>query len=769
MEPFHHKYDYHVFISYRQNDNTYDAWVTEFVSNLRKELVATIKGKVNIYFDENPHDGVLETHHVIESLKTKLQTLIFIPIISQTYCDPESFAWKHEFLEFLRIAEEDEIGLNVPLSNGNVASRVLPVKIHEIDVEDSFLLEETLGSTLRSIDFIYKNKGVNRPLDSVHDDKYRDDNQHIYRDQINKVANGIKEILIGISQKTSKLENRKKTEGTGGTVDPVEKRFSWVKFIRSAMRREMPLLIFNYVLFSLIAFNFLNLENFPFWVPYGGVLFFVFLGLLIIILAWNYEFGPEGIIRTNTWESRLNPFPRRKRKPFTSFLASVILLAILLLQRNSLNVDLLKNESQANMQQEYSLLVAPFTNGSKEVVDSLFLEGLTSQMTSRFSALSNMIVIDYSDVRNFLNTDATDSEIFQKYNIGYILRTTLMKFDDEIHYNYRLVDAKTSRTIGGITKNIKENELFDVQREVVLNVMNELGIVIDEKEKLLLESNYSQNLNAYNHYFKGLKYYESRDSLDYAILEYQKALDYDSAFVLPLAGVTDVYSLKYRLENNSAFLDTARSIINYAISLNSESAECYKALANVEFYSKNYTKAKEYFRKAIEIRPNYAQVLGNLAILSFTFGELDESIEMNKKALKLQLKSDYLCLLTMGWAYRLLGDLDNSKSLLSKAIDLNSKYPDSFRELGYTQVLLGNKRKAKEIMSRVFYMDQQVFRNYEEAGLIAFFANELDSAKKYFTAYASSGNYDRENENTITPLILAYFKLSTTERDKALE
>jgi len=57
-------YSYDIFISYRQKDNKHDGWVTEFVNNLKGELEATFKEDISIYFDENPHDGLLETHSV---------------------------------------------------------------------------------------------------------------------------------------------------------------------------------------------------------------------------------------------------------------------------------------------------------------------------------------------------------------------------------------------------------------------------------------------------------------------------------------------------------------------------------------------------------------------------------------------------------------------------------------------------------------------------------------------------------------------------------
>ncbi len=132
-------FEYDIFISYRQKDNKYDGWVTEFVDNLKRELGSTFKEEISVYFDINPHDGLLETHDVEASLKDKLRCLVFIPILSRTYCDPRSFAWEHEFKAFVEEASQDRFGLKIKLANGNVASRVLPVRINDLDNADAKL------------------------------------------------------------------------------------------------------------------------------------------------------------------------------------------------------------------------------------------------------------------------------------------------------------------------------------------------------------------------------------------------------------------------------------------------------------------------------------------------------------------------------------------------------------------------------------------------------------------------------------------------------
>lgn len=199
-------YEYDIFISYRQKDNKVDGWVTAFVEALKAELDATLKNPVSIYFDENPHDGLLETHQVNASLDAKLRCVVFMPIVSQTYCDPASYAWQHEFMRFLQLAADDRLGLNVKLTNGNVASRVLPIQIHELDAADKQTIESALGGPMRAIPFVYTAPGVNRPLRQHEDHPENNRHRTTYRDQINKVANALKEIGTAVAQASRKPE-----------------------------------------------------------------------------------------------------------------------------------------------------------------------------------------------------------------------------------------------------------------------------------------------------------------------------------------------------------------------------------------------------------------------------------------------------------------------------------------------------------------------------------------------------------------------------------
>ena len=236
-------YTYDIFISYRQKDNKYDGWVTEFVDNLKRELEATFKEDLSIYFDENPHDGLLETHSVDKSLEGKLKCLIFIPVISQTYCDSKCFAWQQEFCVFNKLAKEDKFRRDLRLASGNVASRILPIKIHDLDPEDKTLLENEIGGVLRCLEFIYKSPGVNRPLRANEDHPHDNLNKTYYRDQINKVANAVKEIIAALKKQSQYPEEVSKQ---GFEVKPVQQKNLKTKIIAGIL-----------ILFTLIVIGYL--------------------------------------------------------------------------------------------------------------------------------------------------------------------------------------------------------------------------------------------------------------------------------------------------------------------------------------------------------------------------------------------------------------------------------------------------------------------------------------------------------------------------------
>jgi tetratricopeptide (TPR) repeat protein len=150
------------------------------------------------------------------------------------------------------MASKDQYGLKVKLPNGNVAGRVLPVQIHDLKEEDKCQIAQVLGGFLRAVEMVYSEPGVNRPL-TLQDSDARNMNKTNYRNQINKVANAIDEIITGLRNVhplTEEFEegNRKvRIANQRNTSGPIKRKLlPWVIFL------GIFLVLFGILMFSKI-------------------------------------------------------------------------------------------------------------------------------------------------------------------------------------------------------------------------------------------------------------------------------------------------------------------------------------------------------------------------------------------------------------------------------------------------------------------------------------------------------------------------------------
>ncbi len=164
--------------------------------------------------------------------------------------------------------------MKVTLPNGNVANRLLPVRINDLDISDIKLCESILGGVIRGVDFIYKSAGVNRPLRSKEDNPHDNLNRTIYRDQINKVSLAVKDIIesmkVSISPDQAKhkeIQVKESAKGKKRTInEPI--RTELIKSKRKILVRERkpvrPKKIFRSILVIGVASVFLILSLFVF-------------------------------------------------------------------------------------------------------------------------------------------------------------------------------------------------------------------------------------------------------------------------------------------------------------------------------------------------------------------------------------------------------------------------------------------------------------------------------------------------------------------------
>ena len=617
------EFEYDIFISYRHNDNR-SGWVTEFVKSLQEELASTIKESVSVYFDSNPHDGLLETHNVDKSLEGKLKCLIFIPIISQTYCDPKSFAWQHEFCAFNKLVSvgraplssgasgegpasppklsqrrrgvrPDQFGRDVKLINGNVASRILPVKIHELDAEDKALLENEIGGVLRAIEFIYKEAGVNRslkPRDSKNDNQNRTD----YRNQVNKVANAVKEIITSLRQPVSKISaSARSTYSTPtGNTSKLSK-----KNIAFASIGSMILLAFIYGVSQ-------------------------FMG--------PAREGTEAI--------------------------------------------------------EKSIAVLPFVDMSADKDQEYFSDGLSEELLNLLSKIPELKVIGRTSSFSFKGKNEDLRSIGKKLGVANILEGSVQKEGNNIRVTAQLIRAADGSHLWSERYDRDLEGIFKLQDEIAGAVVRQLQLELlivpkgataqtnIEVHNLILQGNYFYDKLDKENVAKALDFYFQALAID----------SLDARVWVVIARSYSRQGWQNYIEQNEGY-EKARKAAAKAIALDNTLAEGYSVLAGVKYYHDfDWDGAQATYKKALSLEPGNPEILRNLGDIALTLGRWEESKQFIKQSRTIDpLK--VITYFSEGGHLTYTDHLEDAIVSYKKVLELNPQFQRAHMYLGRTYLL----------------------------------------------------------------------------------
>jgi tetratricopeptide (TPR) repeat protein len=745
-------YNYDIFISYRQKDNKGDRWVSEFVDALKDELESTFKEEVSVYFDINPHDGLLELHDVNESLKDKLNCLVFLPIVSRTYCDPKSFAWDHEFKAFVERASGDQFGLKIRLPDGNVASRVLPVRIYELDDKDIKLCESVLQSVLRGVEFIYKEPGVNRPLTGK-DDERKNLSGTIYRNQINKVANALETIMNGLMQiSIAQTEKKEKVDDQSEKISPPFTD-TGTKTIFKDREKEQERQYSDKVSHTKRKKSLYTLSSLTLILAFIALFLFSSSSTLSFtrhdwILITDFENQSDDPLFDKSLNTALgltisqsryvNIFPRSRmfetlvlmnkkdqtfiddktgrdiaiREGINIYIVPSIgkvgnryMIAAKLIQAdedNILSSEVLYADSRDEILKMLDQLSRKIRRILGESRYNILIQDkpLAKVTTSSIEALKQFSLgverhwkSDFSGAKGYYeNALAIDTGFTSaKASLGNLL---FEKFDAE---RGRELLKQAIKNVDNLT----DREKYGIRAFYEVEVKNNLTGGIDNTRILIRlypdDPTYHNNLG---YYYQLDKQYED------ALTEYKKAVKINPDLVLTYSGILWIYDEYFGIPDSSIVWSEK------LISDNPQSAWGYFHLASAWFCLDSLSKAEQDYLKARELDPNLTLNLYRLAHLYRIEGRNEEAIKVLERIIEIA-DYEYAAYLDIGRIYSAMGDKEEAIKYFTRFKKLAStvwikQWPDyygTYTSLSAAYALLNDQDSSRVMLQKAVSLD----------------------------------------------------------------
>ena len=259
---------------------------------------------------------------------------------------------------------------------------------------------------------------------------------------------------------------------------------------------------------------------------------------------------------------------------------------------------------------KHRIAVLPFVNMSPDPADEYFADGMTEEIISTVSGISDLRVISRTSIMRYKKTEKTVKEIGRELEVGSILEGSFRKAGNRIRVTTQLIDVADDEHLWAQNYDRNLDDVFAVQSDVAKQVAEALRVRILSSEKERVEKKPTESTAAYTLYLKGRSLWNKRGPQDLkkAMEYFELAVHEDPSFALGYAGQADCAILLRtnwdidREEN----LAKAKAMAERALQLDPALAEAHATLGFVYLGEFDLRRAEEEFRKAIELKPSYA-------------------------------------------------------------------------------------------------------------------------------------------------------------------
>lgn len=349
-----------------------------------------------------------------------------------------------------------------------------------------------------------------------------------------------------------------------------------------------------------------------------------------------------------------------------------------------------------------SLAVMPFANETGNPDSEYLSDGITESLIGRLSQIPNLSVKARSSVFRFKGKDVPIQDIGKELNVPAVLTGHVGRRQSQFILYVELVDTATENIIWRSEYNRPESSLATIPGEIARDVANNIRAKLSGAEERQVTRNYTDNATAYELYLKGRYYWDKRNEEAYkvAIDAYNQAIALDSDYALAYAGLADCYLFREAGLGRDVAMPKAKEYALKALEIDESLAEAHTTLAFVNAnYDLDFSSGDREFRRAIELKPNYAIAHQFYASLLMATGRTNEALGEMQKAVDLEpytASINWSLGLGLGFARR----YDESIAQLQKTLEIQPNFALAEGNLAGMLILTGRLGEAESLAQK---------------------------------------------------------------------
>ncbi len=350
-----------------------------------------------------------------------------------------------------------------------------------------------------------------------------------------------------------------------------------------------------------------------------------------------------------------------------------------------------------------SVAVLPFANLSGDPEQEYFSDGITEDLITDLSKLSGLFVISRNSTFLYKGKAIKPDQVNQELGVRYLLEGSVRKSGNRVRISAQLIDTTTGYHLWAERYDRELQDIFAVQDEVTQKIVAALQVKLTEGEQQRRRRPPTTNLDAYEHFLRGLEYYwrRTREANTQARQMFERAIELDPNFATAYAWLsrTCVVDWMFQWNDDPQILERALALAQRATALDDSSLRAYQTRAYVFLLRKQFDQAIVEAERAVALDPNDADAYNTLAEVLSCTGRPQEAIGLVEKAMRLDPRYPASYLFALGQAYYLTGQYEAAISAFKRLLTRNPDHLHGHFLLAITYNELGRTEEARTELS----------------------------------------------------------------------
>jgi len=362
-----------------------------------------------------------------------------------------------------------------------------------------------------------------------------------------------------------------------------------------------------------------------------------------------------------------------------------------------------------------SIAVLPFEDLSPEKDQEYFCDSMANSIINALSNIDDLSVRARGSSFLFKGKQRDLQEIAMKLNVESVLEGSVQKMGSRFRITAQLINAADESVLWSGQYNREQGDVFAIQDEITLAIVDRLRVKLLGEEKTKLVKRYTEDIEAFNLYSKGIFSLNIRTVRDLkrAIQYFEQAIEKDPGYALSYAGLAYSHILvtHYADLSPSEFYQEAlkaKEAALKALEIDSTLAEAHASLGSIKWHVDwDWEGSEREFIRALELNPGDAEAHYGYGYMLMHLERFEDAM----REMKLALELDPLSLIinrNLGQLFYRAHQYDRAIETLQKTLEMDPNFTNTHLYIGRTYLqksmykeALAEFKKEKEIKKGV--------------------------------------------------------------------